>query len=145
MERSSSGARGAQGRGALPPLCETLAVDAAAVVRPRLAATDIARGLTRAATHEGKLYNFHFDFFRTDRLVCTEIVYRAFDGLGGLDIELRHRAGRPTLSAEDLLDLARDGRAFTPVAVVLGAGPVVAGAEAAATLAASYRGGPLTG
>jgi hypothetical protein len=128
------------------PLAETLAVDAVAVMRPKLSPADVARGIERAARHEGKLYNFDFDFFRSDRLVCTEVVYRAYDGLGGVHIELTERAGRPTLSAEDLLDLALDGGPFEPIAV-FGAAPaagsdepLVQGPGAAAAIAASYRG-----
>jgi len=99
------------------PLEQTLAVDAVAVIRPQLDPAVVAIGLARAAEHEGKLYNFDFDFFRSDRLVCTEVVYRAYDGLGPIAIQLRVRSGRPTLSAEDLLDLAVAGRGFDPVAV----------------------------
>ena len=99
------------------PLEETLEVDAVAVIRPQLDPSDVARALSRVAEHEGKLYNFDFDFFRSDRLVCTEVVYRAFDGLGPISIPLRERSGRQTLSAEDLLDLAVAGDGFDPVAV----------------------------
>ena len=99
------------------PLEETLQVDAVAVIRPQLDQQDLARGLARVAKHEGKLYNFDFDFFSSDRLVCTEVVYRAFDGLGPIRIPLQERSGRPTLSAEDLLDLAFSGHGFEPVAV----------------------------
>ncbi|MBZ0112501.1 MAG: hypothetical protein K8J08_08580 [Thermoanaerobaculia bacterium] len=99
------------------PLEETLAVDAVAVLRPQLDETAIARAIERAVRHEGKLYNFDFDFFHADRLVCTEVVYRAFDGEGPLEIPLTQRAGRPTLAAEDLLDLALDRRGFEPVAI----------------------------
>jgi len=99
------------------PLETTLEVDAVAVIRPQLDPVDIARALSRVAEHEGKLYNFDFDFFRSDRLVCTEVVYRAFDGLGPISIPLRERSGRQTLSAEDLLDLAVAGDGFDPVAV----------------------------
>lgn len=119
----------------------TLRVDAVAVIRPRLSQIEVARGLERAAEHVGKLYNFDFDFFRGDRLVCTELVYRAFDGLGGIDLQLTERSGRPTLSAEDLLDLALAGRGFEPLAVfgVPGAeaGPVC-GEQARPILEASY-------
>ena len=63
------------------PLNETLQVDEFIILRPRLVSADIARGLQRVSRHEGKGYNFDFDFFRSDQLVCTEVVYRAFDGL----------------------------------------------------------------
>ncbi|MCH9650104.1 MAG: hypothetical protein K0U98_17845 [Deltaproteobacteria bacterium] len=96
---------------------ETLAVDAMVLIRPRLERPDVAVALGRAAVHEGKLYNFDFDFFRSDRLVCTEVVYRAYDGIGGVRIPLQHRSGRPTLSAEDLLTLALQGKGFEPVAL----------------------------
>ena len=99
------------------PLEQTLAVDAVAVIRPRLDEVELARAISRAAQHEGKLYDFDFDFFRSDRLVCTEVMYRAFDGIGPLRLTLTERSGRPTLSAEDLLDLAVDGQGFDPVAV----------------------------
>ncbi|MDX2438823.1 MAG: YiiX/YebB-like N1pC/P60 family cysteine hydrolase [Acidobacteriota bacterium] len=99
------------------PLEQTLAVDAVAVIRPQLNREDIARGLSRAAEHEGKSYDFDFDFFRSDCLVCTEVIYRAFDGLGSVWIPLTDRSGRPTVSAEDLLGLAIAGRGFDPVAV----------------------------
>ncbi len=99
------------------PLETTLAVDAVAVIRPRLDPADIARALERVSQHEGKLYNFDFDFFRSDRLVCTEVVYRAYDGIGAVEIPVRERSGRPTISAEDLLDLAVASRGFEPVAV----------------------------
>jgi hypothetical protein len=126
------------------PLAETLAVDAVAVLRPRLDPALIARGLGRAARHEGKPYNFDFDFLRSDRLVCTEVVYRAYDGLGSIDFELRERAGRPTLSAEDLLDMALD-RDLLGVIAVLGAPPrpdqLARGPAAREALAASYRPG----
>lgn len=99
------------------PLETTLEVDAVAVIRPQLDPSEIARAISRVAEHEGKLYNFDFDFFRSDRLVCTEVVYRAYDGLGPISIPLCERSGRQTLSAEDLLDLAVAGDGFDPVAV----------------------------
>jgi hypothetical protein len=71
----------------------------------------------RGVVHEGKMYNFDFDFFSSDRLVCTEVVYRSYDGLDGIQFPLTERAGRKTLSAEDLLDFALDADVFEPVAI----------------------------
>jgi hypothetical protein len=124
------------------PIEETLAVDAVAVIRPQLDGDALSRALGRAARHEGKGYNFDFDFFRADRLVCTEVVYRAYDGLGPIDLELHERSGRPTLAAEDLLDCALEERGFVAVAVCGAPGcraRVVRGEEARTLLAASYR------
>jgi len=137
----------------LRALDDTLAVDSVAIIRPRLTGTDLARGLGRALAHEGKLYDFEFDFTRSDRLVCTEVVYRAYDGLGDLRIDLRRRSGRMTCSAEDLLDRAIEGNGFEPVAVfgVPGRGDVpeaggcdrlVTGSDVTSVLRRSYRDDP---
>jgi len=98
------------------PLAETLDVDEFVILRPTLTTEQVARGLARAVQHEGKGYNFDFDFFSSDQLVCTEVVFRAFDGLGEIQFELIERAGRLSLSAEDLLDMAMNKKGFTAVA-----------------------------
>jgi hypothetical protein len=122
-------------------LSETLAVDAVTVIRPTLEKADLAEALHRAVQHEGKLYNFDFDFFTEDRLVCTEVAYRAFDGLGPIKFELQDRLGRLTFSAEDLLSVALDGRGFTPVAIFGAPGcerELVTGSRAGELLANSF-------
>jgi hypothetical protein len=101
----------------LRSLQETLTVDAFVVLRPDLEADSIKQAVERALLHEGKQYNFDFNFFNSDRVVCTELVYRAYDGLEGMQFPLQERAGRNTLSAEDLLDFALESGAFTPVAI----------------------------
>ena len=93
------------------------AVDAIASIRPRLATGEIETAIERAHTHVGKPYDFDFDFTRADRMVCTEVVYRSYEGIGPMQFELTHRAGRQNLSAEDLLNLSRQRRFFRPVAV----------------------------
>jgi hypothetical protein len=97
-------------------LRETLAVDAFVLLRPRFADPSLRREVVqRALAHEGKPYDFEFDFRRADRLVCTGVVYRSFDGRGGVGFQLTHRAGRPTLSAEDLLRQALASGTFDVV------------------------------
>jgi len=88
------------------PITETLAVDNFVVLRTHLGTAEIKAGIERVVRHEGKLYNFDFDFFSSERLVCSEVVYRAFDGLGELNFPLTERAGRYTLSPEDLVKVA---------------------------------------
>ena len=65
--------------------------DAVALIRPKLDAAMIAKAIERARTHVGKPYDFDFDFTRADRLVCTEVVYRSYDGLGGVQFRLTRR------------------------------------------------------
>ncbi len=91
--------------------------DAVAIVRPRLHHDDIAQALARGLSHEGKPYDFDFDFTRSDRLVCTEVVYRSYEGVGATRFELTRRAGRLTLAAEDLLAMALERNAFEPLGV----------------------------
>lgn len=101
----------------LRTLESTLAVDYFVIIRPNLSKPGIKTGIERVLQHRGKRYNFDFDFFRSDRLVCTEVIYRAFDGLENIHIELTERAGRKTLAAEDLLDMALSSEAFSVVAL----------------------------
>ena len=93
-------------------LQETLSVDSFVVLRPRIAKDHLKDALTRAMSHEGKLYDFVFDFRKADRLVCTEVVYRAYQGVGPVQFELTKRSGRLALSAEDLLRQALDSGHF---------------------------------
>ncbi|QDT09725.1 YiiX/YebB-like N1pC/P60 family cysteine hydrolase [Planctomycetes bacterium K23_9] len=91
--------------------------DAIVVIRPKLDKLLCAEAVSRATSHVGKPYDFDFDFTRGDRLVCTEVVYRSLEGLGGTQFVLSRRAGRETLSAEDLLRMAISGERFEQVAV----------------------------
>ncbi len=126
----------------LRPLSETLAVDFFVVLRPRIADPGIRQAIGRGVAHEGKMYNFDFDFFSSDRLVCTEVIYRSYDGIDGIEIPLTDRAGRKTLSAEDLLDFALDKDVFEPVAIFGVEGcesEVVFGEPVRQILSASFR------
>jgi len=98
------------------PLTETLFVDEFVILRPELTHKSLATALTRVCQHEGKSYNFDFDFFRSDQLVCTEVVYRAFDGLDNIEFKLIERAGRFSLSAEDILDAAMENKGLKVLA-----------------------------
>ena len=90
--------------------------DAISVIRPQLDAETIKIAIERAHSHVGKPYDFDFDFTRADRMVCTEVVYRSYEGLGKMHFELTRRAGRKTLSAEDLLKLAIANKSFRTIA-----------------------------
>jgi Permuted papain-like amidase enzyme, YaeF/YiiX, C92 family len=93
--------------------------DSVVIVRPLLERTDIEYALAQALMHEGKPYDFDFDFCASHRLVCTEVVYRAYDGIAGVKFDLRRHAGRFALAAGDLLRMALARRHFGVIAVYL--------------------------
>ena len=88
------------------PAEETLEVDCAVILRPPVADEIKAEALKRASGHAGKRYDFVFDFRSSDRLACTEVIYRGYHGLGGLGFELLPTGGRLCLPAEALIHQA---------------------------------------
>jgi len=124
----------------LRPIEETLQVDAFVVLRPKLSQDQIRDALTRAVSHAGKLYDFVFDFATSDRLVCTEVVYRSYHGIGPIDFALSTKAGRKCLSAEDFLNQAVTNDWFEPVMIYgVSENVLTTGAQARAILASSFN------
>lgn len=99
----------------LRPIEETLQVDAFIVLRPKLSAADLNEAVSKGLSHAGKLYDFIFNFATSDRLVCTEVIYRSYHGVGSIDFTLSTKAGRKCLSAEDFLNQAIEHDWFEPV------------------------------
>ena len=62
--------------------------------------------------HEGKPYDFDFNFCCSHRLVCTEVIYRAYEGVGGVQFDLQRHVGRFALAAGDILRMALARRHF---------------------------------
>jgi hypothetical protein len=91
--------------------------DSVVVVRPLLDSSQVAAALAQALMHEGKAYDFDFDFCASHRLVCTEVVYRAFEGIAGVQFDLHRHAGRFALAAGDILRMALARRHFEIIAV----------------------------
>ena len=89
-----------------------LASDSVVVVRPLLERCHIAAAIAQALMHEGKPYDFDFDFSCSHRLVCTEVIYRAYEGIGGVQFDLRRHVGRFALAAGDILRMALARRHF---------------------------------
>ncbi len=88
------------------PLEHTAAADDLAVLRPRLSESRKNAAIARAFSHLGKTYDFDFDFFSTDKLVCTELVYRVYDEpIGGESIRLplARVMGRDTMPADEVV------------------------------------------
>jgi uncharacterized protein YycO len=119
---------------------DTLQVDAFTVIRPKLTDDQFEHALQRARTHAGKLYDFIFDFRTTDRLVCTEVIYRTYHGIGPIDFELKQEAGRYCLSAEELLNQGLEQNWFEVVAIYgVGGNDLLYGDDAKEKLRASFR------
>ncbi len=81
-------------------LPEGCSADYIVVLRPRVGLEEKKKAIVRAFTHQGKPYDFEFDFFSADKLVCTELVYRAYEGI--VHFELKKIMGRMTLPAVEM-------------------------------------------
>jgi hypothetical protein len=112
----------------LNPLEKCLRVDHLVVIRPALPSSEIAAAIGEALGHLHKPYDFEFDFNNSSRVVCTELIYRAYHNRGSVAFSLTKRLGRFTLSGDDLVAYALGGTAdaglpkavcFKPVALVL--------------------------
>jgi hypothetical protein len=114
----------------LRPAEETLAVDAFLILRPPLDPGLLAAALARAMDHHGKPYDFSFDFRKSDRLVCTEVVYRAYHGCGPVSFQLREVSARPCLPAEELIAQSLEQGFRVAAACGLGRGEIVTGTRA---------------
>ena len=94
------------------PLESPYRSDSILVLRSRLKPESIRHVVARAFMHEGKEYDFSFDFTVANRLVCTEVIYRAYDGVEGITFPLSMRAGRLTLAALELVEMAMQRKHF---------------------------------
>jgi hypothetical protein len=57
--------------------------DALVALRPRATKVEKARALLRAFHYAGRPYDFNFDFATDSALVCTELVYKAYEPASG--------------------------------------------------------------
>lgn len=96
----------------LRELDETLKVDSFVVLRAEVHEAVLGEVVSRAMSHVGKLFDFAFDFRQADRLACTNLVYRSWHGMAGMEFKLGEQAGRFCLPAEDLIDQALGGGLF---------------------------------
>ncbi len=73
------------------------------ILRPRLREPEMQQFLLQSYTYLDEGYDFRFDFADTTYQACTELIYRALDGKGGIEFELTERVGHVTLSADDIV------------------------------------------
>ena len=106
------------------PLEKSLFGDHVLALRPNLPLELIRAALREAFAHLGKPYDFEFNFNITHRIVCTELVYRAFHKKGEIEFTLVKRLGRFTLTGNDIVHYALDSlkkspSPLSPLALVL--------------------------
>lgn len=78
--------------------------DSAAVLRPNLSREEKIEAIARAFSHALKPYDFEFDFTTRDKLVCTEVVFRAYGGNEGpIRFPVKEILGRQTMPAIELV------------------------------------------
>jgi hypothetical protein len=82
------------------------ACDALAVLRPKLAKVEKARAIWKAFQYAGRPYDFNFDFSTDAELVCTELVYKAYEpanGYTGLKLPTVEMLGRQVTPANEFV------------------------------------------
>ncbi|MCG8044332.1 MAG: YiiX/YebB-like N1pC/P60 family cysteine hydrolase [Candidatus Thiodiazotropha endolucinida] len=82
------------------------AADSLAVLRPRLSRLDKAKAILQAFHYSGRPYDFNFDFITDRELVCTELVYKAYEANGdkaGLTLPVVEILGRLATPANEIV------------------------------------------
>lgn len=102
---------------------EAVQKDYIVIFRPRFAPDEqeakVAEAIRRALRYYGRAYDFDFDFFTDDKLVCTELLYRAYHPDINFLIQKQavvkpappvpgmvKKAGRDTMPASEIVKLA---------------------------------------
>jgi hypothetical protein len=78
------------------------AADSLAVLRPRVSKSDRWAAVLEALSHYGKPYNYQFDFRIDSALVCSQLVYKAYEMSSGLRLEPKMKGGRLLLSPNEI-------------------------------------------
>ena len=73
------------------------------IFRPNLDDNEIVYVMERIHSYLGTSYDFDFDLSNGEKQTCSELVYRSYNGIGSIDIELEEIYGTTTLSSEHLL------------------------------------------
>ena len=77
------------------------AADSLAVLRPRASKRDKAVAIARAFGFIGRPYDFNFDFHTDSSLVCSEVIYKAYEG--SVTLPTAELAGRVTTPPNDIV------------------------------------------
>lgn len=90
----------------LTTLAHSADCDSLVALRPKLSKPEKAKALVRAFHYAGRPYDFNFDFATDSELVCTELVYKAYEpaaGFRGLTFPLVEMLGRQVTPANEIV------------------------------------------
>lgn len=82
--------------------------DSVVILRPRLSKLEKAIAIKRAFHYSGRPYDFNFDFLTDSKLVCTELIYKAYEpssSFAGIKFPLRELIGRQVTTANDMAEM----------------------------------------
>ncbi len=82
--------------------------DSLVALRPILAKTDKAQAILNAFQYSGRPYDFNFDFRTDSELVCSELIFKAYQKTShsaGLSLPLHDILGRPLISPNEIARL----------------------------------------
>ena len=80
--------------------------DSIGVVRPRLAKAEKAMAIFRAFHYWGRPYDFNFDFATDSSLVCSELIYKAYEpapGMRGIKFPVSEIMGRKVSTPNNMV------------------------------------------
>jgi len=80
--------------------------DSLAVLRPKLSNLELAKAIFTAFKYQGRPYDFNFDFRTDSEVVCSELVFYAFqktDHKGGLNFPVTVTLGRPVVTPNNII------------------------------------------
>lgn len=84
----------------------SISADYAAALRPRLRQREIAHAIDVAFGYWGRPYDFDFDFYSDQSVVCSELVYKAYEprpNHPGIAFRLVEVLGRMTLAPNEMI------------------------------------------
>ena len=74
------------------------------VFRPELSDNDIRIIMNNLHSFLGMDYDFDFDLTSGEKQTCSEIIYRSYNGIGNINLDLEEIFGTTTLSGDRLLE-----------------------------------------
>ena len=77
--------------------------DSFAALRPNLTPLSKLKAISQAFSYFGRPYDYDFDFVTDHALVCTELVYKSFEGM--INIPLEQMMGHPIVPANQYAQL----------------------------------------